>query len=157
MFQQSMYLSYPGFYVLLPNDYSMFHTMAMALTVSLLGLGLVLSMHRRSLMAQPKDKWLMLIWTVWTTVMFLPGMHDRYGYLLDFLLIAAALTDLRLAPFFVVMQLVNLGADAVYLFHYTVLPMQTLGHINLAAYCVFSFLVFAWPVLKGRGKKELPA
>ena len=31
----------------------------------------------------------LLIWTIWTCILFLPSMHERYSYLLDILFIIA--------------------------------------------------------------------
>ena len=72
--------------------------MAIFLAIALLGVGLYFLLHRQGFMESLENQLHVLIWTAWTCLMFLPLMHDRYGYLVEILLIVAAFVDLKLFP-----------------------------------------------------------
>lgn len=87
----SMSLNMPNIWLLLQADYEHYKIPAILLTMCILAAGLfaVWILRIRILEAQPFMDF--AIWSVWTVVMFLPAMHERYAYMLDVLLVAAAL------------------------------------------------------------------
>lgn len=73
------------------NLTNMFRRMFVLLTFAILVL--IYSMLLMKFNTWGKQELLLIfIITSWTCVLFLPGMHDRYGYLVDVLLLVASLT-----------------------------------------------------------------
>lgn len=61
--------------------------MAIILTIVILDIGLyVILLHKKSLRT-PVTLINTAIWSVWSILLFLPAMHERYTYLLDILLV----------------------------------------------------------------------
>lgn len=69
---------------------------AIMLTAFLLGLYLFwLLNHGGKLKETPLSFFTLAAWSAWTCLLFLPAMHDRYGYLLDALLVLLCFLDSR--------------------------------------------------------------
>lgn len=83
----NMYLNFPSFWVLVGDQYEHMKEMGIWLVIFLLGAGLVLLCKCKNPLRRPADFLGVGIWTVWTCLAFLPGMHERYGILLEMLLV----------------------------------------------------------------------
>lgn len=89
-----MWMNYPSFWVLVGDDYTNLKSAAILLTVCILGTGLYVFMHS-TVGFKHMDVFMgMLIWSVWTCVLFLPAMHERYGYFVDILVIIYAVISI---------------------------------------------------------------
>lgn len=84
---QNMWCNFPSIWALLGNQYEFLKNFALLLTISILGLGLFYSIYINIQFSSPFTFLFVLIWTVWTCLLFLPSMHERYSYILDLLLI----------------------------------------------------------------------
>lgn len=74
-----------------PNWYSMC-VCAIVVTVLVLGIFLYLFLGKGERLKEDFESFLVLsIWSAWTCVLFLPGMHERYTYLVDVLLVVLTL------------------------------------------------------------------
>lgn len=74
-----------------PNWYSM-RTCAIVVTMLVLGIFLYLFIGKGERLKGDFESFLILsIWSAWTCVLFLPGMHERYTYLVDVLLVVLTL------------------------------------------------------------------
>lgn len=91
-------MGFPNFWSILTTKFQYFGYIAMFLAIALLGVGLYFLLHRQVFMESRENQLKVLIWTAWTCLMFLPSMHDRYGYLVEVLLIIAVFVDLKLFP-----------------------------------------------------------
>jgi Gpi18-like mannosyltransferase len=114
-----MYLNFQSFWTLLCSReaYSALSTPAVVLTAAILGCGL-LSLIERSRKKQPDPKFLLqtAAWTVYTCVLFLPAMHERYGYLAEVLLVLLACLDARLAGIAAIAEITALIHYGTYLY-----------------------------------------
>ena len=93
---KSMWMNFPSFWVLLGNDYEHLKSVAVLLTIGILGVGLLAFMESSVCIGDAGNFMQALIWSVWTCLLFLPAMHERYSYLLMILLILHACLDLRI-------------------------------------------------------------
>ena len=84
---KSMWGNFMSFWAFIGNHSESLSMLAVVLTVCILGIGFMLLLNSTADLAKPDDFIKILIWSVWTCVLFLPAMHDRYGYLLDLLLL----------------------------------------------------------------------
>lgn len=91
----SMFLNFPSFWMLLGDDYETYKGFAILITLVLCGLLLYFVISGQFLPNTKQKTLLLAVVTVWTVIMFLPSMHERYSYLLDVLLICAVFVDLR--------------------------------------------------------------
>lgn len=84
---QEMWCNFPSVWALLGNHYDILKGFAVLFTVCILGIGLLYSIDKNIRFISPIIFLGVLIWTVWTCLLFLPSMHERYGYILDILLV----------------------------------------------------------------------
>lgn len=69
------------------TNWEYLHIFAMILTLTLCGLALYTVMSGRIKLDSPERFLATAAWILWTLVLFLPEMHERYTYMLDILLI----------------------------------------------------------------------
>lgn len=86
--------NFPSIWNLITSSYEFFRGTSFRLTVSILGIGLLLILHTK-LPFTRENILNVLIWSIWTCVLFLPSMHERYAYLLIILLLIAAVLNFR--------------------------------------------------------------
>lgn len=104
---RDMSLNFPSIWNLITNDYAFFSRTAILLTVAVLGVGMMLVVHGR-FEFDGMNMLNILIWSVWTCLLFLPAMHERYGYFLIILLLILAVADHRQIGYVVVCEIVTL-------------------------------------------------
>lgn len=82
------------------------------------------------------------IFSVYTCVMFLVNMHDRYAYMLDVLFIIGIFINKRLAVFSIIPILINILIYGNYLFLKGVyLPYNFIGIVNIINYILCSVYI----------------
>lgn len=142
---QEMYLNYPSFWLLLGNDYYTLKGFAMVLTMILLGIGLlvILQLAEEQKLDLTEQKFLLLaVWTVWTCILFLPAMHERYSYPLDVLLVILCLVNVRFLAFAVLEIMLSILTYGNYLFvNGHISPVY--GIVNVLLWIVFTVMVYS--------------
>lgn len=98
----SMSLNMPNIWLLIEADYERFKLPAIVFTMCILAAGLLVIWLCKIRLSEQGTFMDLAIWSVWTAVMFLPAMHERYAYMLDILLLAAALWQGKRYGFFAV-------------------------------------------------------
>lgn len=109
-----MSVNFPNIWYLISDDYAVFHNAAILLTAAVLGAGLLL-MIRRRMTFDAQNMFNTAIWSVFTCVMFLPAMHERYGYPLVLLLVIAAVLNPRMSGYAVAAEVLTLISYAWFL------------------------------------------
>lgn len=83
------------------------------------------------------------LWTNWTCVMFLPNMHDRYGFLVDLLLVIITIaTKSKLMTILATISLINsliVYCDYIFGLNYYLIE---LSYISIIIYTIFSIRMF---------------
>ncbi|MCR5099828.1 MAG: hypothetical protein K6B41_00580 [Butyrivibrio sp.] len=120
------------------GSYDHLSGVAIGYTLILLGTGLLLILRGGCPINDRKfwtaDKFMLLcVWSMMTTIFFLPAMHERYTYLLDVLLFAAAFTDKRLFKVWFAEAMVSYITYARYLFG-TDLVKQIPSAVNMVCW-----------------------
>lgn len=113
---KEMTLNFTSFWVLVGNDYESLHLIAIVLTISILGIGLFWLMYSSVKMDNADSFMKLLIWSVWTCLLFLPAMHERYGYLLDLLLILYVFLNKRGVQYAVIASICSVDRYARFLY-----------------------------------------
>lgn len=88
-----MWLNFPSFWVLLGDNYDLFHSVAIFTTAAVLGIGLLWIMRCKIRLCSASNFMTVLVWSVWTVLLFLPAMHERYAYSLDIFLVLYMFLD----------------------------------------------------------------
>ena len=101
-------------------------------TLALLG-GAVLFFLVKNWNLDAKRYLLFSIFSVYTCIMFLPSMHERYGYLYEILAILVVFLQIRTLPCLVGMYLASFAIYGKYLFMFEI-NLPALSIVNTLAY-----------------------
>ena len=91
-------MNYNGtsFWVLFFPDWESMHNCAIVMTALILGLFLYRFLSKGLTLKTDFESFLVVAaWSAWTCVLFLPGMHERYTYLADLLLVLLAIMSAK--------------------------------------------------------------
>jgi len=138
--QPVLYANIANFWCLIGDSYEYLSSFALILTLILLGMGLYLVLSGKKMLFNPEDYLNFCCWIVWTCVMFLPVMHERYTYLLDILLIILCFINYIYLPFAVVSGILSLLSYSCFLFD-TPYSNRPAALAFLISYIAFSFIM----------------
>lgn len=141
-------LSYPNVYYFFqktgsePEAYANFSKMAIILTMLILAVGCTYAVKKR-LVDKQKDLLLFSTWCLFTCVMFLPAMHERYGFAAEIFAVCYAFSDKRPGSFVaaVLMNSVTIINYIGMMFWTIQVPYYILTVCNLAAYVLLTYLL----------------
>ena len=139
---QAMYISYPNLLIFGFTDYGHFARPAEALTVVIFLFALLYYIRNQE---QFTDKKILELsgWCVWTCLMFLPSMHERYGYMATILITIAALSvNKRLLPAAVFLNIFDVIIYTSYLFRYDKISHDYLAILNVVFYFTAAYEIF---------------
>ncbi len=153
---QKMWMNFPSFWSLVGDNYDL-KTIAILLTIGVLLLGFCVLLKQRFSLLRPTQFVKVAAWTLWSCLLFLPAMHERYGYVLDLLLFLAFLT----ARIYWIFPTITLTISAItygcFLFSNDSIPLPLLAFLYLGAYLWYSYRIVTGqkgqPLLN-RAKKE---
>lgn len=133
-----MSANYPSFWLILtgervPEHYGWMHTPAILVTVGVLAV-LMICWLRKKVEITGKNTVLMAFLLAFTCVLFLPAMHERYGYLYEVLAIAIACICPSTIPLCVALLGVSVSTYGYYLFGIRVVNLNWLSVINVVIY-----------------------
>lgn len=139
-----MYLNYPSFWVIFGNGKNgkYFEMMALALTISILGTGLYIILRTGKQQFTKKELCKLSLWICWTCVLFLPSMHDRYGYVVDILTIILAIIDIKFIWYAFIHNLLTSMSYIKHLFEYYIIDREVLAITNLVFWLLLSINLF---------------
>jgi Gpi18-like mannosyltransferase len=131
------------------ENYHLFKTFSIILTFVVLAVALVMIIYKNVNLKNKENFLLTAIWTVFTCIMFLSSMHERYTYLLDILIIIYALTGCKRYWLPVVCNLISLRGYCYYLFAYEVFDLKTAAIIFLAVYVYVTYIFVKDVIING--------
>ena len=140
---QEMYMSFPSLWMLVGNDYWSMRWFAILLTVAVLAAGLWYCLNRKNNILSNERFYDVAAWFMWTMLLLLPSMHDRYAYLLDLLLVLLACWDRRFVKYAVITVLISLYFYGIYLF-----GDKGNGHVMAAIVYLVTYLHFTWTLVR---------
>lgn len=145
---EEMYMGFPSAWMLVGNDYWSLRWFAILLTVAVLGMGLWYCLNHKNVVLKSERYYAVAAWFMWSMLLFLPSMHDRYAYLLDLLLVLLACLDRRYLKYAVVTVLISLYYYGIYLF-----GDRGNGHVLAAIVYLVAYLHYTW-ALVGQVERE---
>lgn len=139
--QPVLYANIPNFWCIIGDNYEYLSSFSIILTLCLLGFGLYMVLSHQKELHSPGEFLSVCCWVIWTCIMFLPVMHERYTFLLDILLILLCFTKKSYISFAIISNLISVITYSYFLFD---TPYNTAGTsvIFFACYLLFSFYVF---------------
>ena len=139
---QSMYINFPSFWVIVGNDYATLKVFSVLMTgiICLFGGYTYLTDKRFD---NRNGFYEIATWFVWTMVLFLPSMHERYAYLLDVMLVMLSFYDKRYIKFAIVAVCMSLCTYGCYLFEFgRTIPLFWISVINILSYLLYSYCIY---------------
>jgi len=134
-----MTLSFPNVWNLVSDRYDLYGRAAVLVTAAALGLGLLFILRAKPALSRANILDL-AIWSVWTCVMFLPNMHERYAYFLNILMLVSAFVNVKRIGFAALFEVLTLIMYAKCFFKGSVaysVPMDVCSALYVAAYVAF--------------------
>ena len=150
----------PNFYALMcdGNDmtyYYLFKQFSVFLTIAVLGIMMCIIIYKKVDLKNIEVFLLTTAWTVFTCIMFLSSMHERYGYLLDIILIVYAAVSAKHLWLPIVSTLISLRGYCYYLFSYELVSLKVTAIICTALYVYITFLLVK-TIFKIKSSDKLP-
>lgn len=134
---QQMTMNYPNMYAILPFPYEGFHTIALLIALTVLGIGAYLVIKEKCDF-NIENSISSVIWSVWSCVLFMPAMHERYGYLMEILFIVYAIVWKKKVVMCCMVNFITLCTYCNYLFGNSVFNMNMLAIINIIMYILYT-------------------
>lgn len=136
----NMTMNYPSLYCLFEaNNYQIYSKFAILFTITVLGALFFYVVYHRIEMT--KENMVMLLFLcVFTCVLFLPAMHERYGYPYEILAWILVFLVPCTAPLCIGLQLLTLRTYSAYLFDAQI-NLTALAYANLILYCLYVYLL----------------
>ena len=147
---QRMWMNFPSFWSLVGDNYDL-KIIAILLTFGVLVFGFGVLLKKKISLLRPALFLKTAAWVVWSCLLFLPAMHERYGYLLDLLLFLVLLLDRSCWVFPAVTLTISTITYGWFLFGNDGLTVQFLTLLYLGAYLWYSY----WLVTGKAGKPLL--
>lgn len=150
-----LYKNFPSFLVFFGNSREAYQAIAgvmSAVIAAALGMELLYVLHSKIALYRTKYFFPVAAWTVWTCVLLLPMMHERYAYLLDILLIVSVLSYRRYLWAAVPAFLSGVVTYSCYLFRVDY-DLSALSVVYTAAWVVFHYLIVQ-QIRTGHGSED---
>ena len=152
----------PNLYALICNGsdttyYYLFKLFSILFTIAVIGFMLGMFIFKKVDLKDRRKFLMTAIWTVFTCVMFLSSMHERYSYLLDILLIAYAVCYRKNIIPAILCNLISLRGYASYLFKYDVVSNQHAAIVYIGIYFYLTYVLVKEVLLNNNSKTELKA
>jgi Gpi18-like mannosyltransferase len=158
---QTLTLNYPNiYYIFRQNDggwvmYYFFGRMGIILTFMILAIGCVYAIKKKLTLSK-KGMLSFSTWCIFTCAMFLPSMHERYGFLAEILAICLAF-ELKNVSGYVTAILINIVASINYacmIFGVFTPSYEYLTAVNLLAYVILTYMVLEAGRMEGENAEQ---
>lgn len=148
-----MAMNYPSAWLLLvngmsPSAYHLLRLPGMVLTVIALAM-LMLYWLRRKTAPEGLNMLIMAFLLSYTCVLFLPSMHERYGFIYEVLAIILVVRLPKTTPLCAGIVGVSVCTYGVYLFKWECVPLNVLAMLNVVLY-----IAYAWILLRKMNEKS---
>ena len=138
-----MHINYPSLYSLLDyGPYEGFSEVAILITVTALGMLFYYIAHQSKHVGHGDklDIIIYLFLSAYTCVLFLPAMHERYGYSYEILAWILACLIPKTAPLCIGLQLMTLRTYSQFLFK-SPINLTALGYMNIVIYFLYVWIL----------------
>lgn len=137
-----MFLNFSSSWVILGNDHNALKWFAILFTLFAVVTGAFICMNNKRFLVGKEDYYTIAAWFVWTMVLFLPSMHDRYAYPLDIMLFLVGFMNRRYLKYAVLSMLIGLYHYGFYLVEGRMEEPILLAAVYLLAYLHFTMTLY---------------
>ena len=136
-----MFANFPSFWMFFTDNYGAFKTIPTITAITLMGVFLYFAMYNYKKMNTGETFINTAAWFLWTAVLFLPNMHDRYAYPLDMLLILLSFIDIKYAKYAIVSLVLSLVSYGNFLCNWRMSFGWQAAAIYFIAWCLYSYRI----------------
>lgn len=142
---KSLFLKYPSFWAVFCREdkvlqYDTFKTAAMLVTIAVLLMIMVIYILKK--IPDNKENLISIAFILtYTCVLFLPAMHDRYGFVFEILAIVVLFINKKTLITIIPLWLTALCSYSVFLLHLET-NMRILAIFNCATYVLYLYILF---------------
>ena len=147
---RQLYMNFPSMWMLVGDDYWSMRWFAILFTMIVLATGLWYCLNHKSTVLSRERYYTVAVWFMWSMLLFLPSMHDRYGYILDIILLMLGCLDSRYLKYAFVTIFLSLFTYGIYLF-----GDRGDGYAWEAAIYLVTYLHFTWTLVKDVEQAQL--
>lgn len=140
-YYRELTLRYPSLYALIPGEYDSFAGFAFFLAVGILCIGAVVWIIRKQSFKAAEFLEL-VIWCGMVCVLFLPAMHERYGYIIEAAAIIYAVVDHKKWWLAAALNLTALIAYSPYLFQKVIIDIKYMAIVNIMIFLIYTITIF---------------
>lgn len=132
--------NYPSFWLIFCNEdlgdsYEIAKNIAIIFTLSVLGMMMLYFIVNKIEMSKKHQLYIAFLLT-YACVLFVPGMHERYGFSYDILAIIVVVMNLKTIPLWGLLNLISLTTYGKYLFG-NVYNVKIFAIINVANFVLY--------------------
>lgn len=140
---KAMCCGMPNIWNIMTVNYDFFASFAIVLTVVILGLSLLYILDKNLHFDSGVLSLYYLAWSIWTCVIFLPGMHERYSYLLSIVLLVILLATKQISILicFIIEQLCIISTYMEFLYD-NGMNIRLVSLIYISIYLYFSIMLY---------------
>lgn len=138
-----LYAYYPSVWCLIAGigEHEILHSMAMFAAIAAIGI-VIFFIYREQREFSQKRLVLIALVLTYTAVMFLPSMHERYGYVYEVLAVLYAVLDKKTIPNCVLVIIASLCSYSHYLLRYNI-EWIVIMLCNYIAYSLYVYHLFS--------------
>lgn len=143
---KQLQMNFPNFYAFFTDGnkrapYDLLRDFTIYLAIAVLLAGLALMLYKKVDLSNRENFLLTGVWSVFTCLMFLSSMHERYGYLLDILVIVYAIAVRKHFIVAILCNLISLRGYGYYIFeNYEALTIGQASMVYLGVYFYVTYL-----------------
>lgn len=139
-----IHMNYPNIYAMMFTGnntihFASFRDATLFMTAIVMIIGLVFVFRYKPDFAKKECFLMGAIWGSYALLMFMPGMHERYSYVMDILLIIYAVTQRKLIWVAVACNILTLRNYCTFLFEYEAIDIKIAALINIA---IFTYVTY---------------
>ena len=154
-YYKEIYMNCPNLYAFICNydntqHYELFKNFSILFTLVVLGLALTLLIYKKVDLSDKQNFLITSMWTVFTCIMFLSSMHERYTYLLDILLIVYVIVTAKRFWLPIACNMISLRGYTHYLFGIKAFDFKTIAIIYISIYAYVTYVFIKETVLEGQ-------
>lgn len=140
---KAMQCGLPNIWNIITVDYEYFSTYAIIVSIVILGISLIYILFKKLSFENHTFMLYYLAWSVWTCIMFLPGMHERYSYILCMILLVCLVFTKRISVLicFIVEQICIISTYMQFLYS-NGLDIRFVSLIYIGLYICFSIMLY---------------
>ena len=141
---QSISMGYPTFWRILvdgtnSDGYNVLKITAMIFTVGVLGMLITFWTYKKIDLSGKNLIYVAFLLT-YSTIIFLPSMHERYGYVYEVIAIIVAMLCFKTIPLFIAITIIAMTTYGEYLFGNTITPWL-FALANFICYISYMFIL----------------